>query len=820
MMMHASFFRLIAVALLLSVASTNYGQSPAERRANKLYSNYAYSDAIELFEHILRKSPDKKPLMRKLSDCYSKTGQTEKAEFWLAKALASENGSSADYLQLAQLQESLGKREEAKSNFTKSQSLNTSDVRGGLFLKTMEKQEVLFAESDCYRIQKLNQNSDGADFCPTPFSNGAQKYLLIVSNGFNREFTKSLFPWNRKRWLDLYALPMSNDSLAENAVALPKAINSKYHDGPAAWNEKTKTLAFTRNNYYKGKVKRSKDRINKLTILFSTFDGKTWSAPTPFPFNNPEYSVGHPCFNADATELYFSSDMLGGYGGSDIYVSTKTGNEWAKPVNLGSGVNTSGNELFPFLHNDSLLYFSSNGWGGLGGLDIYTSQHESNGWLQAENAGSPINSLLDDFGVWISDDRRSGYISSNREGGAGNDDVYRFTYSPKPSVITVRDQDSLSPVHDAEVIVFVDGKKKLDVKTDFSGSASVYLNPCKTYSFVTNAKGYPEHEREQEMACVAGASRDVQLVIRRPKAYVQVYDMFSQALIQGAAVTLTDLSDEKDPGALGQTDEKGYYRFSLNPCHEYEVTAIKKGMPEVKKRFKAPCNLKDDDVAVRLGTGIAPPKGVIVRLNIVDEQTGAPVPSAKVVVKNKQDKTEQEYFADAYGELEAVVKEGAELEIRATRVGYFSTSRSKASIKVPKGQKSMLETLKLLKLTEGGIIALEGIFYDLNKTEIRKDAAKVLDYVVLVMTENPSMVIELGSHTDARGTDDRNLKLSEGRAASAAAYIVSKGIDPTRITGKGYGETRLKNNCGNDVKCPDSLHQENRRTEIRILSFD
>ena len=818
--MQTAKFKLFALALLLAAASMVRAQSPAERRANRLYSNYAYSDAIELYEHLMKKSPENKALMRRLADCYIKTGYAEKAEFWLVKSIAGENASAADYLQLAMLQESLGKREDAKANFAKCKSMNATDPSSDRYLKTMENQAVLFAESDCYRIQKLNQNSVGADFCPTPFSVNGQNYLLVVSNAFNEEYAKSIFPWNRKRWLDLYALPLTNDSTAEKARELPLTINTKYHDGPASWNEKTQTLAFTRNNFYKGKVKRSKDRVNKLTILFASFDGKTWSTPIPFPFNNPEYSIGHPSFNADGNELYFSSDMPGGYGGSDIYLSKKLGNEWSKPVNLGPGVNSNGNELFPFLQNDSLLYFSSTGWGGLGGLDIYTTQRENNDWQKAENAGSPLNSVLDDFGVWIAADRRSGYISSNRDGGAGNDDVYRFTYTPKPSIITVRDQDELTPVKDAQVLVYLDGKKKEVLKTDPSGTVSTYLNPCKKYTFVANASGYPEHTRDKEMACVPGASRDVQLAIRRPKAYVQVYDMFSQAMIQGAAISLNDLSNPNDPGALAESDEKGYCRFSLNPCHEYEVIATKKGLPEVKKRFKAPCSLKDDDVAVRLGTGIAPPKGVIVRLNIVDEQTGAPVPSAKVIIKNKQDKTEQEYFADANGELEAVAREDAELEIRATRVGYFSTSRSKAAIKVPKGQKSMLETLKLLKLAEGGIIALEGIFYDLNKTEIRKDAAKVLDYVYQVLLENPTMVIEMGSHTDARDSDERNMKLSEGRAASAVAYIVAKGIEASRITSKGYGETQLKNKCGNGVKCPEAMHQENRRTEIRIVSFD
>jgi outer membrane protein OmpA-like peptidoglycan-associated protein len=173
-----------------------------------------------------------------------------------------------------------------------------------------------------------------------------------------------------------------------------------------------------------------------------------------------------------------------------------------------------------------------------------------------------------------------------------------------------------------------------------------------------------------------------------------------------------------------------------------------------------------------------------------DEQTGAPVPNAKVRLINKTENTEIELLADEKGEYETVLKENTEVLVSTTRVGYFATSKSKATFKVSKGDKNVVKNLKLLKLTEGGIIALEGIFYDLNKTEIRPDAAKVLDYVYEVLMENPGMVIEMGSHTDARGSDEANLKLSDGRAVAAAQYIIGKGIPTERITGKTGG--RLK----------------------------
>ena len=147
------------------------------------------------------------------------------------------------------------------------------------------------------------------------------------------------------------------------------------------------------------------------------------------PFNDREYSVGHAALTADGQTLYFASDKPGGYGGVDIYKSVRdqSGN-WAAPTNLGPSINTSGDEMFPFVSNDGTLYFSSNGHLGLGGLDVFsaTAVSTKEGWSAPENLGFPINTNSDDFGYIIDKENKNGYFVSNRAGGKGDDDIYKF----------------------------------------------------------------------------------------------------------------------------------------------------------------------------------------------------------------------------------------------------------------------------------------------------------------------------------------------------------------------------------------------------------
>ncbi len=807
-------FRNALLLLFIAAAQLN-AQSPVERKANRLYENFAYPEAIELYEHIIKKKPDNKAVIRNLADAYRKTNNAAKTEQWLLRVLESGIAKNEDYFYLAQALETSGKNEEARRYYEKYDQLMAADQRGERFTAAMKDYTGFFAESESYKVENLSINTAGSDFSPAYVPGG----IILVSNGHGKSFPKSLFPWNNEPWLDLYISKGANDSTLQAAKHISGKLNTKYHEGPLSYNQGTKTLAFTRNNYFKGKVKRSSDHINKLNIYFATAEGEEWKNITPFQHNSKEYSTGHPSFSEDGKKLYFSSDMPGGYGGSDLYVCTYENNTWTKPENLGPTINTEGNELFPFIYKDSLLCFSSNGWGGMGGLDVFHSEIKNNSFAKPENQGAPVNSPSDDFGFIFTNAGKNGFFSSNRAGGKGSDDIYRFTYTMRPTAIIIVDKDEVKAVQKAHIQILLGDKLLVEKDADGEGKSFVQLRPCTEYKIITTGDGYPKHEQVLKSNCPA-SKEDLRVLMKRPKLYVNVFDKYLNKDIAGAKVIVTDLTKPSNPSMEGNADEKGFIRFYLIPCHEYNVVAKKEGMPDVSRKVTAPCDENGTDPLVRLGTGIAPIRGVSIEIKVVDELSNTPIANAKVRMLNKKSNDLMEFLTDDNGMFETTLNENTNWLINSSRIGYFSTSKSKSDITANKGDKKLFKELKLLKLREGGIIALEGIFYDLAKSDIRPDAAKVLDYVVLVMEENPSLVIELGSHTDSRGTDADNLKLSDARAKSAADYIVSKGVASNRITGKGYGETVLKNKCGNGVKCPDKLHQENRRTEIRIVDFE
>lgn len=805
--------RFLVGAFVCFMSLSLSAQSPAERKANRLFENYAYADAIELYEYVLTKNPDNQQIIRNLSEAYRKTNQPVKTEQYLKRVIDLGNPQNEDYLHLAQALESNGKNEEASTWFAKYDQLMAADRRGSRYAESIKSFKSYFDESDNYTLLNSVFNTTSADFSPTPFNDG----LILVSNGNQKAFSLSHAPWNNQRWLDLFVVNPSGDTKTKK---LSRKINSRYHEGPASFSKERQILAFTRNSVHKGKVNRSSDHINKLSIFFATPGKSDFTDVQPFAYNNKEYSVGHPAFSAKGNKLYFSSDKPGGLGGSDIYVCNWENGTWSEPLNLGPTINTEGNELFPVVYQDSLLCFASNGWGGMGGLDVYYAEFNEQGFKKAINPGAPLNSAYDDFSWLLLPGAKTGYVSSNRPGGKGDDDVYSYIYKPSPTLIKLVDSKTGKPISGAKIRVVRDSVQVASDGTDVIGTSKMVLKPCNTYHLIIEANHYPTHNKIVTIDCPIRPDSEVKILLKRPVLVAYAFDKYQNTDMPDALLTLVDLTNSTAEAGLGLSDSKGEVIFDLEPCHEYEIKLEKKGLPSVSNKFKAPCKEGEKDVEMRLGTGIAPLRGVLVRMKVTEEQNGDPINNTRIRLFNIQTQEILEVMTDQTGIYETVVKEGTEWMINASRIGYFSTSKSKSTIDVKKGSKRIDVDLKLLQLREGGIIALEGIFYDLNKSDVRADAAKVLDYVVVVMEENPSLKIELGSHTDSQGSDAYNLTLSEARAASAEAYIVSKGIDKSRIVGKGYGETRLKNKCANDVKCADDLHQENRRTEIRILDFE
>ncbi|WP_143310582.1 OmpA family protein [Chitinophaga vietnamensis] len=268
-------------------------------------------------------------------------------------------------------------------------------------------------------------------------------------------------------------------------------VNTKYHEGPVTFSSLFDTLYFTRNNYVPGRYRTDKQGINRLKVYSAVYRSGGWEQIKEFPFDSDDYSTAHPALSKDGSTLFFVSDMPGGYGGKDIYYVTKAADgSWNKPVNAGPQVNTSGDELFPFIDARNNLYFSSNGRMGLGGLDIYRVR-----WAQgaasgvAENLGYPMNTSKDDFGIWCTEDESGlhGFFSSNRY---GDDDVFRFRSNPLQLRLSGTVFNRITSLRQQGVTVsLIRNGESRDTLTSLTGNFGWPLLPNTDYEIRAEMKG-------------------------------------------------------------------------------------------------------------------------------------------------------------------------------------------------------------------------------------------------------------------------------------------------------------------------------------------
>jgi WD40-like Beta Propeller Repeat len=206
-----------------------------------------------------------------------------------------------------------------------------------------------------------------------------------------------------------------------------ESLTTSFYDGPLCFSSDGSMVYFTRTNLKNNKPIKAKDGLVKLKIYSAQLKGEKWENIVEMPFNNKEYDFTHPSVSPDGRRLYFASNRPGGFGGMDLYVATMIDGKWSEPVNLGPKINTPKDEVFPFIHADGKVYYSSNGKArNIGGLDIYFTAKTDTGWLVPHLLPEPINSRSDDFGLIMSIDKRFGYFSSNRSSGKGDDDIYLF----------------------------------------------------------------------------------------------------------------------------------------------------------------------------------------------------------------------------------------------------------------------------------------------------------------------------------------------------------------------------------------------------------
>ena len=356
-------------------------------------------------------------------------------------------------------------------------------------------------ETERYSIKDLDINNEYSNFGTSYYG---QDKIIYASPRKGSKLIKNVWKENDQPFLDLYIGDVSEDGEITNVSKLNKDVNSRYHEADVVYTNDLQTVYFTRDNYYKGKVNKDKEGMVNLAMFKADVVAPgEWKNIEPMPFNNPDYSVGHPALSPDNKTLYFVSDIPGGFGKTDIFkVSINDDGTYGSPVNLGSKINTAGREMFPFMANNNILYYSSDKPGGMGNLDIYAAKLD--GRSEPINLGAPINSFNDDFAFLKKPGDDHGYFSSNRSSGKGDDDIYYFKeLVPLKMPCTqiaegvVRDKKTGRRVPGALVILYDEAGKELDVQIVKEDAKFSFDVDCESnYKVVGSKENYTEDSKQ------------------------------------------------------------------------------------------------------------------------------------------------------------------------------------------------------------------------------------------------------------------------------------------------------------------------------------
>ncbi|MEJ7645814.1 MAG: OmpA family protein [Chryseolinea sp.] len=700
----------LLVALVLIFISS-YGQKSAWKKAEKLYHQFEFSAAAKEYETIVLADAGNAKAIERIALCYNKLNNPEKAEVWLAKACEQPNADPKFFKMYAQALASNGKYEEAAQWYAKHTSKGSNESSKHLAGRHNAVQN-FYTDSSFYDITLLPINSKEADFSPTFYRDG------IVFCSARENSRKEKHGWTNSHYIDLYL----SQSQSTNVISLGAPVNSPLHEGPAALSKNYDTLFFTRNNYVNNKKATSAEGIVKLKIFFSVWKNGAWSKEQGMSINHDEYSSGHPALSPDH-KLYFASDMPGGYGGTDLYFTKFEKGIWIAPVNLGSAINTSENEMFPFIDQNGNLYFASTGHSGLGGLDIFHAASKNGALTEPRNIGYPINTSKDDFGFITKNGR--GYFSSNRGVDHRDDNIYSFT---------------------------IDYTKTINIQaTDESGKAL-------------------------ENFSIALSSDPSAALIDVEKIYTGQFNCLQHYSIQCL--------------------KTGYKQSSL-PLMSEQLKELPTGHTVQIKMIRSVKNIQI----------------------ILQSLGGDKLPGGTISVKNLTTGQIEKIATDANGSIVIKFQAGQQYQLTGSHPKFKNKTIDINNIdSLSEGTTipvSLQSSEELFEKNEVGELIELDIRYDVAKATIRKDAALELDKLVVFLKKYPTVKVELGSHSDSRGSSEANLLLSQKRAESAVRYIVIKKISSQRLIPIGYGEDDPKIK---DAETDDE-HQRNRRTTVKITGI-
>lgn len=522
----------LSLAIVLFVLGfTAHGQSLKLKRADKFYAHLAYKSAQDIYVKLLDTKNESPVMLNHLAMCYYNTNQMAKSAETFAKYIQPESASSDELFYYSQALKQSGRTQEGDAQLQALYAKANTDLRAKSLIDNLNYLESMKAKGEQYTLRNLDINTEFSDF-------GGYTYfesVLYLSSKFESLSVKREWTWDGTRFLDVFLAKEENGQW--NDERMLNDICTKYHEGPVCLSGTN--LYFTRNSA--GKNKYDKNGIQNLSLYVGSVDVLGGVSETLLPFCSAEYSVGHPAVSRDGKTLYFASDMPGSKG-VDIYeVSIEGFQKYGTPKRLEGNVNTDGDEMFPFIGSNGTLYFSSNGHIGLGGLDVFMVDAKGD----VIHLGQPLNSMNDDFAFILKDDNKTGYVSSNRPGGKGDDDIYAFTYTGPIEIKisgVITDLANNTPIKEAYVVLLDEkGKQITSVKTDENGKYEMPALSGKTYTIQVKKENYISQKATVQTS-ESDVQKDFQLLEDAVAFVFDVKDKKSQNPLNGVNIKIEDLT--------------------------------------------------------------------------------------------------------------------------------------------------------------------------------------------------------------------------------------------------------------------------------------
>ncbi len=776
------------------------------KQADRQFDLLAYSKAADLYEQALQNNTvvskaDVRSARAKLGYSYRQVRDMQGAERVYRELIA--DGElppeyAQCYLYYAQALASNGKYQEAQEAYEKYNNVQKEDPRGPMFSKLYRDVSVLSRNAGSYKVDFLNINSSKAEFSPMLYKDG----LVFVSAQRNEgSGTKRVFNWNNTPFLDLYYMP---ERKSVKAIKTATLGGSKPTKDP---KDKRAGRALGRDDYTPptSNDSRTVGYFGGTNVTEGLgYEDKPITESARFSESlNTKYHEGPATFTKDGSKVIFTRNNYtdGKYRESSdginklkLYTAQQINGTWKEPEEMAFNSNEYSTGHPALGRVDQLLYFVSDMPGGFGGTDLYVARWEKDRWGKPVNLGPTVNTKGNELFPFV-DEKDNLYFASDGHAGLGDLDMF------------------YAPMND-------DGQSAKSVQ-----NLGEPINSNKDdFGIVTDGErkgGYFSSNRKN-----GGADDDIYRFKREGPLYpcrelvVVVVDAQSKMPLANAQLAVENADNATDQRDL-KTDSLGNVRMCLDADNEFRFRASTEGYTDNKIGFSTR-DLQDDqptrleiplDKPRVVSVGVAPPiVNNQLRGRVTTQTDKLPIAGVKVVLRNECDGTTQEVTTGEDGYYSFATTPGCDYTLEAMK-DNMGTVGSKI-------KKEGTGTPDLVMFKKGDVIKVDNIYYDLNKFAIRTDAATEMDKLVELMKKYPAMKIELRSHTDSRSSATYNKTLSSNRAKAATAYLKKKGVKATRLVAKGYGESELVNQCKDGVNCSEEEHQQNRRTEIKILTIE